>query len=274
MAYPAEPDARVRVPMLHQRWDENAFLHWSYEPSLIRPLVPPVFDLDVYDGRAWVGLVLFRDTTGPPWARSQPLGWAFPEINVRTYVRGPDGRKGVWFMSLDVASGATALGGVALGLPYRWSRMAIVTDTSRADYLCRRHVPSRHTSSRVVIDIADAPAVDGDLDRFLTARFRLFGTGPLGAFEVPIEHPPWTLASGRPIVVDDRLCAAAGVPVAVAAPPLVHVGASVDVRVGWPRRLGAHSDARRDRGVDAREDVAIEPQVSRRRVRPHVRGLP
>jgi uncharacterized protein YqjF (DUF2071 family) len=235
VTYPAEPDERVRVPMLRQRWDENTFLHRSFEPSLIRPLVPKAFELDTFDGKAWVGLVLFRDTTGPPWARSVPVGWAFPEINVRTYVRGPDGRPGVWFMSLDVASAASALGGAALGLHYRWSRMAVATDGSRIEYLCRRRVPRDRATSRVVVEAGDAPA-DGELDRFLTARFRLYDTGPLGAFVVPIEHPPWSLRTGRAVVVDDALCAAAGVPPSDA-PPIVHIGETVDVRVGPPRPL-------------------------------------
>src|SRR5258708_5075331 len=98
----------VSRPLMHQEWHHLTFLHWSFDPVVIRPLVPRDFELDTFDGRAWVGIVpfLIRRSRFPgiPWRID------FPETNVRTYVRGPDGQSGVWFFSLDAASVAAVLG--------------------------------------------------------------------------------------------------------------------------------------------------------------------
>ena len=68
----------------------------------MRQRIPKSLELDLYDGKAWIGIVPFeikgitrRDLPAPSWLCS------FPEINVRTYVT--DGSKpGVWFLSLDI----------------------------------------------------------------------------------------------------------------------------------------------------------------------------
>ena len=50
---------------------------------------------------------------------ASPTAHAFPELNLRTYVKGPDGRGGVYFFSLDAASLLAVVGArVAFGLPY------------------------------------------------------------------------------------------------------------------------------------------------------------
>ena len=44
--------------MITQRWDDVLFLHWQVEPTALQPLVP--LALDLFDGRAWLGVVAFR----------------------------------------------------------------------------------------------------------------------------------------------------------------------------------------------------------------------
>ena len=84
-----------------QGWDNLTFLHWRYQPEIIRPMLPRKLELDTFDGAAWVGLTPFIVTrTRPPGLPSLPWVSTFPEMNVRTYVRGPDGARGIWFFSL------------------------------------------------------------------------------------------------------------------------------------------------------------------------------
>ena len=62
------------------------------------------FPIDRFDGTAWIGVVPFRMRDVAP--RGVPaLPWlsAFPELNVRTYVRVAD-KPGVYFFSLDAAN--------------------------------------------------------------------------------------------------------------------------------------------------------------------------
>jgi uncharacterized protein YqjF (DUF2071 family) len=43
-----------------QTWKRLTFLHWPYDPTLVRPLLPRGLDLDTFDGAAWIGLVPFE----------------------------------------------------------------------------------------------------------------------------------------------------------------------------------------------------------------------
>ena len=96
-------DAPVQRAALLNRWEEVTFLHWRYEPEAVQRLLPPGLDVETCEGAAWVGLVLFRMRVGV--VGLPPVSWllAFPETNVRTYVRTRDGATGVWFFSLDAA---------------------------------------------------------------------------------------------------------------------------------------------------------------------------
>jgi uncharacterized protein YqjF (DUF2071 family) len=85
------------------RWHDLLFLHWPVRPELIRPLIPRGLELDTFDGSAWLGVVPFRMTGVRLRCIPQFAGMAFPEINVRTYVKA-GGKSGVWFFSLDATS--------------------------------------------------------------------------------------------------------------------------------------------------------------------------
>jgi uncharacterized protein YqjF (DUF2071 family) len=236
---PVEPADRIRVPLACQRWEVVSFLHWPYDPAAVRPLVPEPFELDLFDGSAWIGLVPFRMITRPPGLPPIPWLSTFAETNVRTYVRAPDGRRGIWFLSLDVGSASNAAVGALMGLPYRWSAMKIDGGLGERRYASRRLVPGSIVSSVRIIGSAETVR-QTELDRFLTARFRLYATGPLGPFVVPVEHAPWRLFHAGATDLRDGLVAAAGLPTP-ADPPLAYRGADVSVRVGLPSRLGGSS---------------------------------
>ena len=79
-----------------QRWRELLFVHWSFPADVVRALVPPALELDLWRGRAWVGLVPFRmEATRTSWM-PRGTGLTFLETNLRTYVHR-DGAPGVYF---------------------------------------------------------------------------------------------------------------------------------------------------------------------------------
>lgn len=94
----------VRRPVMLQGWYDLASVHWPYDPAEIQRLLPAGLRVDTCGGTAWVGLIPFhmrriRIPGCPPFGR-----WStFPETNVRTYVVAPDGRRAVWFFSLDIS---------------------------------------------------------------------------------------------------------------------------------------------------------------------------
>ena len=166
------------MPLLTMRWQDLLFAHWPDRPGA---------------APAPRATVSWRSTpsTGPPgWVscrsatrRLRPFGVplpgeaiAFAEVNVRTYVRGPDGTPAVWFLSLD---GDHRLGAMA----------------ARAAFGYR--LPPRGGGARRVVDrdaAHDAPPRDAargaggalspgrprieptPLDTFLTDRLLMHGT--------------------------------------------------------------------------------------------------
>jgi uncharacterized protein YqjF (DUF2071 family) len=87
-----------------QNWHDLLFAHWPIKSEILRPLVPAELPLDEYDGQCWVGVVPFRMSGVRLRATPAMPGLsAFPELNVRTYVRVQD-RPGVYFFSLDATN--------------------------------------------------------------------------------------------------------------------------------------------------------------------------
>jgi len=220
---------RITRAAMSQTWRRLTFLHWPYDPGLVRPLLPPGLVLDTFDGAAWIGLVPFEihNLRGIPH---------FPETNVRTYVIGPDGSRAVWFFSLDAARLAAVLGArVAYRLPYFWAVMGVASQEETVHYWSRRRRP--HSTS-VMSDIVVKPGERfeakelGDRDHFLTARYRLYTLlyGRLGWAQ--IEHEAWPLASATVVTLEQNLFETAGLPTPEGQ-PLAHYAEEIDVTIGY-----------------------------------------
>lgn len=52
-----DPPPPPAVAPLAVTLSDVTFLHWSYEPSVVRPLMPPGTEPDTFNGVAYVGLV-------------------------------------------------------------------------------------------------------------------------------------------------------------------------------------------------------------------------
>jgi uncharacterized protein YqjF (DUF2071 family) len=231
------PEESVRLPWLYQRWESITFLHWSYEPAVVQRLLPPGLVVHSLEGRAWVGLTPFvmRDLRLPllPTMGS----WSnYPETNVRTYVRGPDGRDGLWFLSLDTPRAPNLLART-LGLSYAWSRMTVERRDRTVCYAAARRLPPAGRPTNLVrVEVGErlASAELSERDHFLTGRWHAYHAIGGQLLVTSVEHQPWPLWRATIIELHDQLVAAAGLP-APAGPPLVHFSVAVDVRVGYPR---------------------------------------
>src|SRR5436309_5532782 len=133
----------VRHPVMHQQWRRLTFLHWRYPAELVQARLPEGLTVDTMDDTAWLGLIPFLMVgVRPPGVPGMPWLSRFPETNVRTYVRGPDGKPGIWFFSLDAARLPAVLAGrVGYGLPYYWSEMSVTSTDTTTAYGCRRRWP-------------------------------------------------------------------------------------------------------------------------------------
>ena len=232
----APTSPRVRHPVMRQHWRWLTFLHWRYPPDAVQSRLPAGLTVESFDGTAWVGLIPFlMDEVRAPGL--PPLPWLsrFAETNVRTYVRGPDGRTGIWFFSLDAARLPAVLTARATyRLPYFWSSMAVRRAGDRVSYRSRRRWPgpaAAHCDAEVEFGRTSDPAELTALDHFLTARFRLYSIVADRPAVAEAEHPPWMLRRARLLWLRQDLVGAAG----LSDPdhePVVHASDGVRVRIG------------------------------------------
>ena len=159
-----------------QDWNCLTFLHWPYHPEALQRLLPHGLMIDVFEDTAWLGLTPFHvSDLRPLGLPAMPWLSGFPETNVRTYVRGPGGTRGVWFFALEAANPlAVRTAHLAYGLPYRWAAMDIDNSGDLVEYESQRH-DSTGAYSRILIR-PGAALRTSPLTAFLTARFRLYTT--------------------------------------------------------------------------------------------------
>lgn len=228
----------VRRPVMLQAWKDLTYVHFPYDPEVVQRRLPPGLEVDTFEGRAWVGLVAFHmEDIRLPQAPPVPYLSTFPETNVRTYVRGPYGRQGVWFDSLDITRLIPVL--VALGtyrLPYRWSQMSIEHRNENVIYRAKRRWPGPRGASSRIVARPGMPIAASALESFLTARWGLYSSFGKSLAYAPVDHAPWPLQAAALVDFEDQLIEAAGYPPPLG-DPLVHYSPGVDVRIGLPRRL-------------------------------------
>jgi uncharacterized protein YqjF (DUF2071 family) len=228
-----------------QDWRELTFLHWRYPPATVQALLPPAVTVETYRGDAWVGLVPFRMDRVRP-LRLPVLPWlsAFPETNVRTYVRGPDGRTGIWFFSLDAARlPAVVAGRVGFGLPYFHATMSVHSERGAIAYHSRRTWPGR-AGARLDAQVElGEPVEEGPLERFLTARYRLYSMVAGRLVAVDAVHEPWPLRRASLGYLRQSLVEAAGLP-APGHEPVMYASSGVHVSIGGMRPVRFTATAR------------------------------
>lgn len=238
--YPAVcPHTIKRTPMRMQ-WLDLTLLHWRYPADEVQRLLPPDLTVETFDGTAWVGLVPFQMRVDVPFMPALPRILHFPETNVRTYVHDDEGKPGVYFFSLEASALVSVVTArVSYQVPYFWADMAIEQSSDDGDcfrYTSTRYWPKpRGVSSSVDVQVGAAyrPGEATDLDRFLTARWALFGDlGPWITYAT-MFHEPWPLHHATVTSWDDELVAAAGLSQPTDE-PLVHFSPEVNVRCGWP----------------------------------------
>ena len=230
----------VRRPVMLQGWKNVTYVHFPYQPEVVQRRLPPGLTVDTFEGRAWVGLVAFHmEDIRLPFTPPIPYLGTFPETNVRTYVRGPSGRPGVWFDSLDITRSIPVL--IAMGtyrLPYRWSKMSIECSGELVTYRAKRRWPGPRNAISTIIARPGPSITPSELEHFLTARWGLYSSFGRRLTYAPVDHPPWPLRSAHIVELEDTLIEAAGYP-PPADNPLIHYSPGVDVRIGLPGLVGS-----------------------------------
>lgn len=213
-----------------QRWRELLFVHWEVDPAAVRALVPEGLELDLWEGRALVGVVPFRMRGVRPWWLPRPFAQSFLELNVRLYVTH-EGRPGVYFLSLDAASW-TAVKAARAGwsLPYFHARMAVERAGDRVRYSSERIGGGASLRADYRVGRALGPSEPGSLQFFLLERYLLFveREGRIRCGQV--AHTPYRAFDATLLSLEQTVVSAAGLTHGEA-PFSVHFSPGVDVEV-------------------------------------------
>jgi uncharacterized protein YqjF (DUF2071 family) len=230
-----------------QSWRDLLFAHWPVPEAAVRPLVPAGLEIDTYDGATYVGIVPFR--MAGVMARGLPdvPGFsAFPELNVRVYVRLGD-RPGVWFLSLDATNLLAVVGArTVFHLPYYWADMRLTADGDGIAYHSRRKKRSQSADARFEARYRPTSpiyaATPGTLEHWLTERYCLYaGTGGGALYRTEVHHRQWPLQSAEAEIDVNTISAAGGLPVS-GPPSHLHFSRRIDVVVWRPRRVATNNE--------------------------------
>jgi uncharacterized protein YqjF (DUF2071 family) len=245
--------------VMTQSWHDLLFAHWRVDVAQLRRVVPRVFDLDLFEGEAWVGVVPFhmsnvglRATPALPWLS------AFPELNVRTYVRVED-RPGVYFFSLDAARRLAVAAARLVNLPYFVADMTVDCRRHRVQYESSRRTTGRPAQFSASYKPVGEPAIPvaGSLEYFLTERYCLYNEYRRGRpYRLDIHHAPWSLQRASATISLNSMATANDLTLP-AAPPLLHFARRQDVVAWAPTSIpAAVTEKRRDSVVSRGRTVA------------------
>lgn len=229
--------------IMFQRWQDLLFAHWPVPAESLRPLIPSGLELDTFAGQAYIGVVPFR-MSGIRVRFFPPIPGlsAFPELNVRTYVKA-DGKAGVWFFSLDARSAiAVATARRFFHLPYFNAEMALEDGSEWITYRSRRThqgAPPAAFRGRYRSISPVYTAEKGSLDHWLTERYCLYTANRRGRLLIgEIHHAPWPLQRAEAEIEDNSMARSHGI-ILPESEPLLHFVRALPVRV-WGLQVHPH----------------------------------
>jgi uncharacterized protein len=219
---------------MHMRWCDLLFAHWTVDASSLRGLIPEQLELDLYGGRAYIGVVPFRmEGVRPRGIPPIPGLHAFPEMNLRTYVSF-SAKPGIWFFSLDAGQKlAVRVARRFFHLPYFDARFDIRTSDEKVHYAAvRTHgtMPNASFEARYHPVGTVYRSREGSLDSWLTDRYCLYSSDNQGrVYRCEIDHECWPLQPAEAEVQINTLGDWLGIEMK-GPPQTLHFAKSLDVR--------------------------------------------
>jgi uncharacterized protein len=199
---------------MRMRWCDLLFAHWAVDAAHLRSLIPAGLELDLFDGHAYVGAVPFgMEEVTPRRMPALPGIHAFPELNLRTYVK-LGGKGGVWFFSLDAGQRlAVRVARRFFHLPYFDAQFEIRKTDEAIEYSAVRNdrgAPGAMFQAKYCPTGAVYRPAPGTLESWLTERYCLYAADCHGRlYRGEIDHEQWPLQHADAVVqvntLGDRL---------------------------------------------------------------------
>ena len=202
-------------PMFYARWDRAVFIHYTADLATLQRDVP--FELDLYDGRAFVSLVAFSLVRMRPRIGGRLGEWLLKPIatheflNVRTYVRHA-GEPGIFFLAEWLNNPLSVLlGPRSFGLPYRFGRLTYEHATNGGAIRgIVEAAQGRLAYEGEVFGSEFNIAESKSLTEFLLERYTAFTQHRGRSRFFRVWHSPWEQAAAEIEVSADTLLASTG----------------------------------------------------------------
>ena len=120
---------------MYQQWDNLFFYHFKVEPKIIKNILPKDISLDLFEGKAYLGIVGFEMSSiyFSPFSFLKHPG--FFELNLRTYVLLEDGTPAVYFFTLDSNSFLSSfIANLFFKLPYTHRYIQYKIKSEKGDF--------------------------------------------------------------------------------------------------------------------------------------------
>ncbi len=233
--------AHIPFPMpesrwiLRQNWKKLTFLHWEVDPDSLRAHLPDGLEVDLHEGKAYVGCIPFvMENVRPAGLPAVPGVSTFGEFNIRTYVV-KNGIPGVFFLTLDAKSRVTCFyANRKYGLAYRYAK-ASVKGTLSTGYVWDSVRSSNGVGlsgfSKATSEVRQAE--EGTLEYFLFERYSLYTEHKNRLRHGYTHHVKWWYADAEATIRTNTLMESYDLGIADAkAPHMVHMAEGVNV-VTW-----------------------------------------
>jgi uncharacterized protein YqjF (DUF2071 family) len=197
-----------------QKEQDVTFLHYRIDDvGALRAIVPDQLQLATYDGSSWVTLIVL-DVADVHVGRRRLPRWlgSFPEVDLAVHVQC-DGRRGLYFLSIESGRRWAWILRRFAGLPYLYSALRICADRDSIRVRCGPRWVRGGPAAQ--LDLTVTPRHDRapePLAQFLADEFSAFVVDKRGRLcELDEVHAPWTLVGADVEIATNTLGDAAGV---------------------------------------------------------------
>ena len=200
-------------PLLLADWERTLFIHYEVDTTALQRELP--FELDLWNGKAYVSLVAFMMRDMHPRIGGRLAAWVFKPVathgflNVRAYVKH-DGETGICFLAEWLSNRlSVALGPPLYGLPYRYAKLDYRHEHESG--CLKGAVKSSGQGGQLAYAATMAPgacfypSLNGSLTEFLLERYTAFNWRGSSRRLFRVWHSPWRQTSTRVLIMDDSL---------------------------------------------------------------------
>ena len=192
--------------LLSQEWRYLTFMHWEVSVEKLQPHVPEGLEIDLFEGKAYVGTIPFMmKNVRPRLLPALPGVSTFPEFNVRTYVK-KNGKAGVLFLTLDAQSRITCFHAPRkYGLPYRYAKCKLSTKDEVYKWQSKRLSDGAILAGECRAKGDLMQAKKGSLEEFLFERYSLYTNHKNKIHMAYTQHNPWEFREGEVEIITNTL---------------------------------------------------------------------